>query len=227
MTTDERERRIRTLLPLVRAIARRVHRMVPMTDVEDLIGDGCVGLIRAVDAFDATRGVPLEHYARRVILGAVLNGIRRMDPVSERTRRTMRSAVAARYERAQVDGALPGYAALERDVPKLAAARAEAHCRSPLSLDWPLPLGERVELDRTDDPQTIVGARLERDRMHAAIAALSARQRRIVLAHYFGEQRLRELVAPLGISPQRVSQLHLDALSRLRKSLSATASGTA
>ncbi len=91
MTTDERERRIRALLPLVRSIARRVHRMVPMTDVDDLIGDGCVGLIRAVDAFDPARGVPLEHYARRVVLGAVLNGIRRMDPVSERMRRTMRS----------------------------------------------------------------------------------------------------------------------------------------
>ncbi len=223
MSADEREQRIRALLPLVRAIARRVHRMVPVADVDDLIGDGCVGLIRAVDAFDPSRGVPLEYYARRVVLGAVLNGVRRMDPVSERTRRTMRHAAAARYAQAQRTGTMPGFAALERQSPVVAAARAQVHRRTPVSLDNTLPHGERLELDRTNDPQTIVAARSEHERMHAAIAALAPRQRLIVLAHYFGEKHLRELVEPLGISPQRVSQLHLHALERLREKLTATA----
>ncbi len=223
MSADERETRIRALLPLVRAIARRVHRMVPVADVEDLIGDGCVGLIRAVDAFDASRGVPLEHYARRVILGAVLNGVRRMDPVSERTRRTMRAASIARYRAAQQTGTMPGFADLERRLPAVAAARAEVHRRTPLSLDHVLPLGERIEPDWSGDPQSVVAARLERRRVHAAIAALGPRQRSIVVAHYFGDKRLRELVEPLGVSPQRVSQLHLNALERLRSSLTATA----
>ena len=88
MSEDAREERIRALLPMVRQIARRVHRMVPMSDAEDLIGDGCVGLIRAVDGFDPTRGVPLEHYARRLILGSVLNGVRRMRSGTGSMRRT-------------------------------------------------------------------------------------------------------------------------------------------
>ena len=57
--SDDREAAIRALLPAVRQLARRVHRMVPSADVDDLVGDGCVGLIRAVDAFDPMRGVPL------------------------------------------------------------------------------------------------------------------------------------------------------------------------
>jgi len=223
MTAAEREQRIRALLPLVRGIARRVHRMVPVADVDDLIGDGCVGLIRAVDAFDPARGVPLEHYARRVVLGAVLNGLRRMDPVSERARRTMRHAAAARRAQAQHDGTMPGFNALEQRSPAIAAARAEVHRRTAVSLDAKLPRGERMEIDRSNDPQSIVGARLERERMLAAIAGLASRERRIVMAHYFAEQRLRELVEPLGISPQRVSQLHLHALDRLRATLTATA----
>ena len=223
MSADEREACIRALLPLVRAVARRVHRMVPIADVDDLIGDGCVGLIRAVDAFDPARGVPLEHYARRVILGAVLNGVRRMDPVSERTRRTMRRAASVQLREAQATGTMPGFADLERRMPTVAAARAEVLRRTPLSLDSPLPIGERIELDWSEDPQAIVGARAERDRLHAAIATLGARQRHVVVEHYFGERRLRELVEPLGVSPQRVSQLHLDALQRLRSSLTASA----
>ncbi|HEX3548790.1 MAG TPA: sigma-70 family RNA polymerase sigma factor [Candidatus Elarobacter sp.] len=223
MSADEREARIRSLLPMVRAIARRVHRMVPVADVDDLIGDGCVGLIRAVDAFDPARGVPIENYARRVILGAVLNGIRRMDPVSERMRRTMRDASVARYRTAQETGTMPGFAELERRSPAIAAARAQVHRRTPLSLDATLPNDEKLDVDRSNDPQAIVAAKLERERIRAAIDALAPRQRRIVVAHYFGEKRLRELVEPLGVSPQRVSQLHLGALERLRAALAATA----
>jgi RNA polymerase sigma factor for flagellar operon FliA len=223
MSADDRETHIRALLPMVKAIARRVHRMVPMSDVDDLIGDGCVGAIRAVDAFDAARGVPLEQYARRVILGAVLNGVRRMDPVSERMRRTMRGAQAARYALAQELGAMPTMNAMSRLTPALAAARTEVHRRTPLSLDTTLPSGERLDLDHSADPQTIVGERVERELVRGAVAKLPPRQLRIVVAHYFAERKLRELVAPMHVSPQRVSQLHLLALRRLRAALAVRA----
>jgi RNA polymerase sigma factor FliA len=215
-----REERIRALLPMVRYIARRVHRLVPMSEFEDLIGDGCIGLVRAVDAFDPARGVPLEHYARRLILGAVLNGVRRQDPVTERMRRTLRLANRARYALAQELGTLPSLQAMERFSPSLPRARTEAHRRAALSLDYPLPSGEKMQLDRSGDPQELLGERMDRERMYGAIAHLPARERRIILAHYFAELRLRDLVAPLDISPQRVSQLHLKALRHLRETLS-------
>jgi len=40
---EDREDAIARLLPLVRRIARRIARLVPGTDLDDLIGDGCVG----------------------------------------------------------------------------------------------------------------------------------------------------------------------------------------
>ncbi|MGD0053612.1 MAG: sigma factor, partial [Vulcanimicrobiaceae bacterium] len=107
MSEDEREARIRELLPIVRQVARRLHRMVPTADSDDLIGDGSIGLIRAVDAFDPERGVPLEQYARKLILGAMLNGMRRLDPVSERVRRRVRQAENARFALAQELGTVP------------------------------------------------------------------------------------------------------------------------
>ncbi|MDB5073492.1 MAG: polymerase sigma factor rpoD [Candidatus Eremiobacteraeota bacterium] len=222
-TCAAREERIRALLPLVRHIARRVHRMVPMSDIEDLIGEGCIGLVRAVDAFDPVRGIPLEQYARRLILGTVLNGVRRMDPVTERMRRTLRFANKARYALAQELGTLPSLSAMEQRSPGLSHARTEAHRRASLSLDYPLPSREKLEIDRSDDPQNLIGTRLERERMYGAIAELPARERRIVLAHYFAERKLRDMVAPLQISPQRVSQLHLKALRHLRETLASEA----
>jgi RNA polymerase sigma factor (sigma-70 family) len=225
--SEEREERIRALLPIVKYIARRIHRMVPSSELDDLIGDGCVGLIRAVDRFDPARGVPLEQYARRLILGAVLNGVRRADPVPERMRRTLRTADKARYALAQELGTLPTPGSMERTTPPLKPARTEAYRRNALSLDTTLPRSERLQLDHSADPQEIAIVRLERECMRRAIAQLPRRERSIVVAHYFGEQPLRALVGALNVSPQRVSQLHLIALRRLRAELAASADMTA
>jgi RNA polymerase sigma factor for flagellar operon FliA len=225
--SEDREARIRALLPIVKYVARRVHRLVPSCELDDLVGDGCVGLIRAVDGFDPTRGVPLEKYARRLIVGAVLNGVRRADPVPERMRRTLRIADRARYALAQELGTLPSPSAMERITPPLKPARTEAHRRNALSLDTPLPRSERLQLDHSADPQEIAIQRLERECMRRAIAALPPRERSIVVAHYFGEQPLRAMVRPMNVSPQRVSQLHLIALRRLHDELAATFEMTA
>ncbi|HTW83876.1 MAG TPA: sigma-70 family RNA polymerase sigma factor [Candidatus Sulfotelmatobacter sp.] len=219
MSTDDREAQIRALLPVVRAVAKRLHRMVPGADMDDLIGDGSVGLIRAVDAYDPARNIPLEQYARKVVLGAMLNGMRRLDPVSERVRRRVRNAENARFAQAQRLGYVPSLQSLAARDPALARARIDAHRAVPLSLDVALPIGERLVLDAGGDPQQVAAERAERARIRAAIDALPPRQRRIVLAHYYGERSLRSLGGPLGISPQRVSQLHLLAVKRLRVAL--------
>jgi RNA polymerase sigma factor (sigma-70 family) len=217
--SDEREATIRRLLPLVRRIARRIARVVPGSDLDDLIGDGCVGLLRAIDAYDPTVGTTLEQYVRRVVLGAMLNGIRRLDPVSERVRRTLRLAERERYAIAATTGELPSMAQMERVRPRLARARASAYCGSPLSLDAPLPPGVVGPSAADDDPARIVAAAAERGRVHDAIRALPPRQRALVVAHYFGDRPLRELSGQMRVSPQRVSQLHVAAIRRMRAEL--------
>lgn len=217
--SEDREAAIRRLLPLVRRIARRIMRLVPGADLDDLIGDGCVGIIRAVDAFDPALGPSLEHYARRVAAGAMLNGVRRLDPVSERVRRVVRLAERERYALAVEHGALPGYGQLEARFPSLARARAEAHRGSPLSLDAPLPPDAGGAPSGGEDPVETVIANAERRRIRAAVAALPPRQRAVVVAHYFGEQPLRSLSDEMRVSPQRVSQLHVAAIERMRRTL--------
>jgi RNA polymerase sigma factor (sigma-70 family) len=215
---SEREATIRGLLPLVRTIARRIARLVPGSELDDLIGDGCVGLIRAVDAYDPARGTKLEHYVRHVVAGAMLNGVRRLDPVSERVRRTVRLAERERYAAAVQRGAFPAEAELERRHPGLAKARLEAHRGTPLSLDAAMPPGERP--GRTgDDPADAATAAVDAARVRAALRALPPRQRAIVEAYYFGARSLGALSAELRVTPQRVSQLHLAALARMRAEL--------
>ncbi len=53
------------------------------------------------------------------------------------------------------------------------------------------------------------------------MALLSERQRRILALHYGESESLHAIGRKLAVSPQRVSQLHLSALARLRKALPA------
>ena len=218
---DEREAQIRRLLPLVRTIARRIRRLVANVDFDDLIGDGSIGLIRAVDNFDPSRGPSLENYARHLIVGAMLNGIRRMDHVSERVRRSIRDGENERYRLAVECGALPTLEEVEQRSPGFTRAMIAVHRTQPLSLDAPLPEGERVRRDWRNDPAVIVDAREQTRRIDRAIAQLPDRQRDVIRAHYYGGRSLREISTHLAISPQRTSQLHVSAVSRLRKALHA------
>jgi RNA polymerase sigma factor FliA len=218
----EREEQIRALLPLVRKLARRISRLVPC-DYDDLVGDGSIGLIRAVDNFDPSRGTSLELYARHLISGAMLNGIRRMDPVSERTRRAMRDGEIERYQIAGERGTIPTLAEMEQRRPGFTRASAAVAQGVPLSLDRPLPEGERLQRDWSNDPALLAEARSEREAIGAAVDALPMRQRQVIREHYFGDWSLREVGRRMQISPQRASQLHIVAMRNLRRNLGAAA----
>jgi len=221
VTDTTREEQIRSLLPLVKRIARRVSRLVPC-DYDDLVGDGSIGLIRAVDNFDPSRGTSLEQYARHLIAGSMLNGIRRMDHVSERTRRTMRDGEAERYRIAAERGSLPSVQEMERHRPGFTDAMVAVIRRVPLSLDRKLPQGERLRRDWSGDPARIVEERSECCALDALVESLPPRQRQIIREHYYGERSLREVGRRMQISPQRASQLHIAAMEKLRRHFDAT-----
>jgi len=106
-----------------------------------------------------------------------------------------------------MEGRCPGYR----------RALAAAYRGQPLSLDAPLPRGESVAQDWSDDPACIVERRSERAMLAALIDGLPQRQREVVLLHYFNETSLRSVGRRLAISPQRASQLHISAIARLKR----------
>lgn len=216
MNAGEREEAIRELFPLVKRLARRLHRLIPGTDRDDLVGDGCIGAVKAVDSFQAARNVPLKHYAARVIVGAMLNGLRAMDTVPERVRRELRLADQERYAIAAQAGTFPSHAEMEQRRPKLRRARSIAARYTPLSLDATLPLGERLECDWTADPARIAAAGAQRQALRYAIEALPPRQRDVLSRHYLHGHSFSSIGKTLNISAQRASQLHLAAMKRLR-----------
>jgi len=219
---DEREAAIRALLPMVRSLARRLAYKVPSCDVEDLSAEGTLGAIRAVDTFDATRGIPLRAYARRLIYGAILNGVRRMDAVPEYVRREARRAERIRYELYAQYGRAPRAAEIAAvagiDEHRLCAALTGAALLTPLSLDDPRPPGMR-EPAVVEDPVERLCRAERRRALASALESLPPREREIVRQHYFRYATFETLGRRLGVTRQRASQLHVRALCRLRRAM--------
>jgi DNA-directed RNA polymerase specialized sigma subunit len=75
--TQEEEKLIMDLLPLVKHVAFKIREHLPVhVEVDDLIGNGVLGLLDATGKFDPSKRVKLESYARHRIRGAILDGLR-------------------------------------------------------------------------------------------------------------------------------------------------------
>ena len=212
----KRDATILSLVPLVRRLARRVKRVVRQAEHEELLGEGYLAIVRAVDRYDTSLGIPLEGYAAKIVFGAMINALRRRDPVGERARRVLRAVERERFAIAAREGAMPSERVLEERFPQYRASAAEVAERNPLSLDSPLPDRVRMPIDWSGDPLLAV-LRNERDAaVGAGLARLPARKRTVVVDHYVHGATLATVGSTLGITRQRVSQLHISALQELR-----------
>ena len=91
ITAEEREQLILEHLPQVNWIASRIHDKLPANiQLDDLISAGIVGLVAAVDNFDASRNASLKTYAEYKIRGAILDSIRGLDGVPAHKRKRVK-----------------------------------------------------------------------------------------------------------------------------------------
>jgi RNA polymerase sigma factor for flagellar operon FliA len=172
-----------------------------------------------------------ESWAARIVRGAMLNGLRRMDTVPERVRRDARNLDRARWRIAQADGGVPTDAAAAAGAglsrKKLHAVLLALRRAIPISLDAPIPqlhenvvtLSDKLQADG-DDPACAMSMKSVRAVVARAVTKLPPRERMVIATFYTGETTFRAIGGRLGISKQRVSQIHGHALVSLRNILS-------
>jgi RNA polymerase sigma factor for flagellar operon FliA len=222
VTRQEREATIVRLHPLVKTIALCTWRQIRSVELDDLIGEGSLGLIVAVDTYDAERGMSLERYARRKILYAMLDGVRRNDHLSQLSRRVLQTAELDRYSFAVRVGRMPSPRELEQRHPKLRSAQCSAHLRRPLSIDAATPLDGLVTPDWAADPAALLCALETEGSVRDALGRLPRRHRELLGMYYGGGFRLEAVARKLSLTKQRVAPLRDHALATVRQQVAAS-----
>ncbi len=219
----EREALILRHTSLVRSIARRYAGRGMAHD--DLLQTGYLGLIQAVDRYDASRGVPLRAYAARTIEGEIMHLFRDRGwavhvprPLQELGRRVK----AAREDMAHRLGRNP-------TVPELAAELGESVEDIEAAIDARRAYSAEPLLDGSaDENESGAGERalevidegfdraLDREALRKAIDVLDPRSRQIVALRFLHDQTQSEIAYQLGISQMHVSRLLRRALAEMQ-----------
>lgn len=216
-------------VPLVRHEALRLQVRLPASvELDDLLQAGGIGLLNAVERYDALQGTAFTTYAVQRIRGAMLDELRSRDWVPRSVRRNARSVAQTI---AQLEQEL-GRNATETEVAARLNVSLESYRQMLLDTnnsqlfsydEWHEENGDGIELlaqeQQQDNPlQALLESNL-RERVMAAIEKMPVREQQVLTLYYQEELNLKEIGAVLEVGESRVSQLHSQAIKRLRAKL--------
>ena len=230
-----REETIQDLLYLVRQIAGRLIARLPASIAKDeLISAGMVGLIDAVDRYNAGHGCSLKTYSGLRIRGAMIDELRRLDWVPRTVHRDGKIYENAMQELSQKLGRQASSGEIRRELGLTLASFEQfsrrAHILGMFSLNEPWSdedgnLTDRVDLLPCPETRTpFEEAVNEEDRLllRVELERLPKTQRWVLYLHYMEDLRLREIAKIVGVKESRVSQIHTEALRRLTAAMRKT-----
>jgi len=223
--------RLLEFLPWARHFARSCASKLPShLDRDDLQSAGVLGYLRAASRYDAARGASFRGYCAVRIRGAVLDELRRWDwaprSVHKSNRRITRvtSNLTEHLEREPTRIELA--AALGIEEAELTAFQSEAQPRQLVSLDEMtenghgeenLSLTERLADPAAASPDAGVLSAEDRRTVLRCLGSLPKTQATVIELHYLQNVPLRQVAKFLDVTPSRVSQLHYQALGRLKQ----------
>ncbi len=215
--------------PLVKRIAYHLKARLPgSVELDDMIQAGMIGLLEAADRFDELRGAQFETYATQRIRGAMLDELRQTDWMPRNLRRDMRRIETAIGKLQHQLGKSPSEVEIARELSlSLEDYQQLLFESSGVQLLYYEDFYdreeddflERHELGNDPDPLELLRNERFRSALVEAIDSLPERERLLMGMHYEQEMNLKEIGEVMGVSESRVSQLHSQAVARLRSRL--------
>lgn len=223
---EERERLVIEHAGLVKRIAYHlISRLPPSVQVEDLIQAGTVGLLEAAKKYDASQGASFDTYAGIRVRGAMLDEIRRSDWAPRSVHKNARQVTEAirdvenRVGRSAKDAEVAESMGMSLDEYHQVVRDSTSY--QVFSFEDILSEGEEKPFWQGKTSGPLDG--FTRDEFKAAlaqgIAGLPEKESLVLSLYYDEELNLKEIGEVLAVSESRVSQIHSQALARLKARL--------
>ena len=222
-----REQLVEAHLSQVKFIAERLAaKLPPSVDLDDLMGAGMLGLLDAVDKFDPLKGVLFRTYAEMRVRGAMLDSLRDLDWAPRSMRRRAREIEAAYVEAERTRGRATDAdvaSVLGMPVNEFQTLLGQLRGLTVTALD---ALDEEengrnqpLASDASQTPLAVYERNEASTNLADAIDRLPNRERQVIALYYVEELTMKEIGAVLGVTESRVSQIHTQAVIRLRSCL--------
>lgn len=219
--------------PLIKYIASRLALRLPShISLDDLISSGIIGLIDAIHKFDPTKNISFKTYAEFRIKGAILDELRSLDwiPRSVRKKSHVLEKAYAELERNLGRPAEPEEVCdvLGLELEEFYQLLDETKTVSLVELEgvWrsvrngpDLPDSELPEIlldESVRDPFISLHFSELQDIMVRAIDALPDKEKLLISLYYYEELTMKEIGQIMGYTESRISQLHTQAMVRLK-----------
>ncbi len=220
---------LRDYAPLVKRIAHQMMSRLPYSvQIDDIIQAGMMGLLDAASRYDEIHGAQFETYATQRIRGAMLDELRSADWLPRSLRRDMRRIEQAVSRLQQKLGRAPNETEIAKELDTtlveyqqmLQEARgAQLVYYEDFQDEDHDDFFERFEFSNDGDPLAVLQDERFKAELMRAIENLPERERMLMGMIYEQEMNLREVGEVFGVSESRISQLHSQAVARLRSSL--------
>jgi RNA polymerase sigma factor for flagellar operon FliA len=228
-----KEARIMEFLPWAQRFARSCAARLPSyLDRDDLQSAGVLGFLRAAARYDVRKGASFRGFCAVRIRGAVLDELRRWDwaprSVHKNARRITRITATLIEQLDREPTSLELAAALDMEAAELAVFQSLAQSRQVVSFDETgenskgeesLPLSERLADPVMPRPDAAVLTGENRRELLKCLGLLPKTQATVIVLHYLQGVPLRDIAEMLDVTPSRISQLHHQALGRLKLSM--------
>lgn len=232
LTAQQKDKLILEYAPLIKFIAQKIAVRLPSNiELDDLISSGVIGLMDAIEKYDPTRDNKFKTYAEFRIRGAILDELRAQDWVPRSVRDKAKMLDRATLE---LEASLGRSANEEEVAAKLNISMDEYYDLlnqvrpiSVLSIDDAATFSNVdkksilniLEGCKLNNPLTQLNLKSVKDVVAKAIEDLPERQRLVLSLYYYEDLNLKEIGKILRVTESRVSQLHAQAISRLRAKL--------
>ena len=216
---------------MVKRIAHHMYAKLPASvEVDDLIQVGMMGLADAISKYDSQHGAQFETYANQRIRGAILDELRSTDWMSRTSRKEQKIIEKAIQKAEQQLGRDPGEQDIANEMGISISAYQEMLFKSRGTqllyledltgeVNGDEEFLDRYVSDSESDPFHMLENQNMRQSLIDAIGLLPEREKNIMSMYYEQEMNLKEMAEVLGITDSRVSQLHSQAIARLRLKL--------